>query len=486
MHLGKYFSQFRLVLFVFTVAVVLSLGNAAWAAKNVIIMVSDGAGFNTWIAADMHQGKLGKQVYDRPGWVKFGCTTFPLNRSGKPTGDENQDPTVVYDPAEAWDATPLSEKPGDFAGYKYLKTTATDSAASGTALATGQKTYNGAINWSNEDRPMLGRTIAEIAKAAGKSAGVATSVTWSHATPAALGGAHNRSRGNCEEIAREMLDAARLDVIMGAGHPEYDINGRPIPDSQKFFYKAVGGKKVWNALKAGELPWTLIESKEDFAALAGGATPPKVLGTVQVAATLQQQRTGLVPIDDADGKKTEPAEPPMNENVLSLADMTAAALNCLDANPNGFYLMIEGGAVDWANHANRPRRMIEEQTDFIRAIEAVVAWIEANGGWDETLLILTADHDCGLIWGPQSDRIAFQPIEDRGAGNMPGLLYHSGGHSNSLVPLMARGPGSQCFAELIKGRDQRAAEVWSFCGRYVDNTDVFKVMKREVTGASND
>ena len=100
-------------------------------------MVSDGAGYNSWLAASMYQGKVGKQVYDRPGWVKVSSATYPLNLSTVPTGNLEQDKTVVYDPAKAWDATKTGDKPGEFAGYAYLKTTPTDSAASATAMATG-------------------------------------------------------------------------------------------------------------------------------------------------------------------------------------------------------------------------------------------------------------------------------------------------------------------------------------------------------------
>ena len=81
--------------------------------------------------------------------------------------------------------------------------------------------------------------------------------------------------------------------------------------------------------------------------------------------------------------------------------------------------MIEGGAVDWANHANEPDRMIEEQIDFVKAVEAVVAWVDKHSNWNDTLLILTADHECGLLWGPDSDRVAFQPLADRGRARCP-------------------------------------------------------------------
>ena len=87
-------------------------------------------------------------------------------------------------------------KPCDCPAYSDLSKTATDSAAAATAMVTGRKTYNGAINWANDDEPMFGESIAEIAKAKGKATGVITTVYWCDATPAAFGGAHNVNRGN--------------------------------------------------------------------------------------------------------------------------------------------------------------------------------------------------------------------------------------------------------------------------------------------------
>jgi alkaline phosphatase len=125
--------------------------------------------------------------------------------------------------------------------------------------------------------------------------------------------------------------------------------------------------------------------------------------------------------------------------------------------------------------------MVEEQIDFLKAVEAVVAWVESHGGWSDTLLILTADHESGLLWGPDSAKIAFQPLEDRGPGKLPGMAYNSHGHSNSLVPVYARGAGSERFAALVKGTDEKAAAAWHYSGRYIDNTDIFAVMKAEAT-----
>ncbi len=474
--------QFGIVLAVAAAAVLLT-ADTAWAAKNVILMITDGGGCNTWLATSLYQGKLGKQVYDQPGWQLLGCSTYPLNLSTKPTGDETQDRELIYDSLKAWDATSVEyKKTKSFAGYVYLTTTPTDSAAAATAMATGRKTYNNAINWSNDNRPLRGLSIAEIAKARGKSTGVITTVQWSDATPAGLGGAHSVTRKNHVQIANEMLDGGWLDVIMGAGNPDFDNDGHALPADAKRNYEWVGGEETWKSLKRGKTGWRLIEGKADFAALASGPAPPKVVGTAQVANTLQEMRGRPMTAEKTDIVATpeDAFTVPFNQNVPSLTTMTKGAIHCLGRNPAGFYLMIEGGAVDWTNHTGQRGRMIEEQIDFVKAIEAVVDWVNKYSNWNDTLLILTADHECGMLWGPQSDRVAFDPIEDHGPGRMPGMKHNSHWHTNSLVPLYACGCGSERFAKLVKGTDAKAAAVWRFSGKYIDNIDIFTVMKEEV------
>lgn len=489
-----------------SVSFLLASAGGAPRAKNVILMVADGSGFNAWRAASMYQGRAGKQVYDGPQWIRMAVSTFPLTRATKPGGAEDQDPKLVYGPAKAWDASAITLLPaeskagsGPFAAYRFLKTTCTDSAAAATAMASGAKTYDNAINFNNLGKPLAGRTIAELSHQAGKAVGVVTSVPWSHATPAALGGSHNVSRQNLAAIANEMLDSPTLTVIMGCGNPDFDADGRPVPDPKpdpadavkasakttsqatkkstvkKKDFQYVGGQATWARLRAGTHPggWRLIQAKSDFEAIAAGEPPSRVLGTAQVAGTLQQAR-GKRP---AKGPIPEPFAMPLNRNVPDLATLTRAAMNCLDDDPDGFYLMIEGGAVDWANHANQPERMIEEQIDFLKAVETVCAWIEAHGGWEQTLLILTADHETGMLWGPRSDRVAFDPIVDRGPGKMPGLKYNYNSHTNSLVPLYARGPGSEGFAPLTRAQDPRVAKEFGVSAGYVANTDVFEVMR---------
>ena len=101
----------------FSLVAILSLFlivSPVWAAKNVIIMVSDGAGYNSWLAASMYQGKVGKQVYDRPGWLKvFEHDLSAESVRPRRPATSSKKHSLVYDPSKAWDATQTGSKPGD-------------------------------------------------------------------------------------------------------------------------------------------------------------------------------------------------------------------------------------------------------------------------------------------------------------------------------------------------------------------------------------
>lgn len=483
-------------------------------AKNVIILIADGIGFNGWLAADYYQGQAGQQSYQvtRPDGTKpvvYGMAHSSLNlvdeegtilRSGADVELARGAVEQGYDPRTRWDKFENAFV-GDFAPVEKSYTTYTDSAAAGTALMTGRKTANGRINldWSGQERF---QTIAEIAMERDRSAGAVASVMASHATPAAVI-AHNVSRNNYADIFNEMA-ASDLDVIMGGGHPLFDSSGNPVEPSGERAFQYVGGNDTLAALTspAGLNGFSFIDERADFEALASGVSvPERVIGIARTNSTLQAGRQGLPDADTPSGMA-------FNPDVPDLATMSLGALNVLNQDEDGFFLMIEGGAVDWMGHANNMPRYIEEQVDFNKAVDAVIAWVEANSSWDETLLIITSDHECGGIWGegtwtngeggyvaadrspeavvsarfdPADDTFnQFLAVQDRGAGNMPGYQFASGNHTNELVPLWAIGKGSEMFAQFTR-TDHRARALWGepygWNGNFVDNTRVFTVME---------
>ncbi len=449
-------------------------------ARNVILFVSDGAGFHTWTAASYFQhGRLGGQVYDQFP-VRTLMTTFPLNNSREPTG--GMVPQVAYDAAAAWNPTPVAgtfKGRGDridygrgFKGYEFVRQNYTDSAAAGTALSAGQKTYNSAINWSNDDRPL--RMIGDRVKSTGRALGVVSSVQVTHATPAAFT-CHNRSRNDYVGIGKELLESGLADLVMGAGHPMFDDNGAYATPADEIAFRFIGGADAYTKLITGQSNYHFLDNKADFEALARGSLKlrrDKVFGLAPVANTLQYARSG-------EGKMGG-----LLSTVPSLETMTKGALNWLGNKGDGFFLMIEGGAIDWACHANNLGRMIEEQIDFNRSVEAAVTWIEGYGGWGNTLIIVTTDHGNGIVYGPESDRFAFQPVVNRGAGNLPEVRWHFDQHSNELVPVWAKGPGAELLNQFSTGEDASTALVgWGDQRLYHDNTDVARVLETAMNAA---
>ncbi|MEM9990099.1 MAG: alkaline phosphatase, partial [Pseudomonadota bacterium] len=332
--------------------------------------------------------------------VVYGMSHFALNLvddEGKPLESKAELDIVGgaveqgYDPTTRWKKMENAFL-GDFATGDDAFRSYTDSAAAGTALMAGRKTSNGRINldWSGEEEF---ETIAEIAMKKGRAAGAVASVMVSHATPASVV-AHNISRGNYAEIFNEMASSG-LDVIMGGGHPLFDVSGRAVDPVDETSFQFVGGPDTYASLMSdqGLNGYTFIDQRADFDALAtGGIRPQRVVGVARTATTLQAARQDLPNADTLSGVAFNPEVP-------NLATMSRGALNVLSQDKDGFFLMIEGGAVDWMGHANNMPRFIEEQVDFNLAIDAVIEWVEANSSWDETLLIVTADHETGGIWG---------------------------------------------------------------------------------------
>jgi len=259
---------------------------------------------------------------------------------------------------------------------------------------------------------------------------------------------------------------------MGCGHPLYDNDGKLKQKPNSFKY--VGGKSTWDSLVAGTAgadadadgindSWTVIQTRAEFQALADGNTPKRLCGIPQVHNTLQQSRSG-----DA---KADPYVVPLTKTVPTLEEMTKAAINVLDDDSEGFFLMIEGGAVDWTSHKNQSGRMVEEQIDFDKAVEAVMEWVKKNSNWDESLLIVTADHECGYLTGPESgdkiDDSVWNDLANNGKDKLPGMEWHSGSHTNSLIPFYANGCGTNLFKDAAVNTD-------AIKGPYIDNTTIAK------------
>jgi alkaline phosphatase len=286
--------------------------------------------------------------------------------------------------------------------------------------------------------------LMEVAEDMGKATGVVSSVEWSHATPAGFV-AHNVSRNNYAEIAQEMVYDSATDGD----------------------FKYVGGQTTWDDLRAGTAggdadgdgvndPWYLVQDRAAFQMLMEGPTPERVLGTAQVRWTLQQGRSG--------DKYADPYVVPLTETVPTLEEMTKGALNVLDEDEDGFVLMVEGGAVDWAGHGNQSGRVIEEEIDFNRSVEAVCDWVQQNSNWGETLVVVTGDHETGYLTGPGSNP-DWNPLVNNGAGNLPGMEWHSGSHTNQVIPFFAKGSGANFFRHV-------ADETDPVHGRYLDNAEM--------------
>lgn len=399
--------------------------------KNVIVMIADGWGYNQILATDYFtDGKANTQVYEN----------FPTQLAMSTYSQGS------YDPATIWN------------DFNNLKINPTDSAAAGTAMSTGEKTYDAAIGVDVEQENLT--HISETFESLGRSTGVVTSVEFSHATPASFI-VHNSSRNNYADIANEMIYQSSADVIIGCGNPDYDNNGAPASMTTKY----VGGATTWADLSDGTVTgsdangdgsaddWAVIQSKAQFEALTSGATPDRLIGIPEVYTTLQQARSG---------QSDEAYATALNDNLPDLATMAKVALNVLDNNDEGFFLMVEGGAIDWAGHGNQSGRLIEEQEDFNNAVEAVCEWVDDNSNWGETMVVVTGDHETGYLTGTKG---VYDEVGNNGAGIMPTMAWNSGSHTNQLIPFFVKGAGAELFKKLADQSDPVR-------GSYMDNTEI--------------
>jgi alkaline phosphatase len=233
----------------------------------------------------------------------------------------------------------------------------TDSASAGTAIATGNKTLSGVINM-DPGKTKTFKTIAEYAHEAGMKVGVVSTVTLNHATPASFY-AKAPSRSNYYDIAVQLTKSGFEYFAGGAINQPRGKNNDQTDAIE--LAKAQG--------------YTYVNSKEAFTALKPGAG--KVLA---VNAVLQDDGAMPYEIDRKSGD-------------LSLADYTRKGIELLSDNPRGFFMMVEGGKVDWACHANDAGASIHDVIAFDEAIRAALDFARAHP--KETLIVITGDHETG-------------------------------------------------------------------------------------------
>ncbi len=231
----------------------------------------------------------------------------------------------------------------------------TDSAAAATALACGEKTDSGVVGRTPDGKPL--RSLVEEAKARGRRTGVITSVSLDHATPAGFY-ASVPSRRNYYDIAVQMGQSG-IDFLGGGGllQPRGSRGDRP---------------DAWELARASG--YTVVNTLDDFAALRPGGG--KVIAVTPVPTAEQSLPYA---IDRMPG-------------TLTLRSLTVKAIELLD-NPGGFFLMVEGGMIDWACHANDAATALAETVAFQEAIEAALKFAAAHPA--ETLIVITADHETG-------------------------------------------------------------------------------------------
>ena len=276
----------------------------------------------------------------------------------------------------------------------------TDSAAAATAMATGRKVNNGVISTAVPGDGAELRTVLEEAADRGKRTGLVSTTSITHATPAAFG-AHETSRANRTQIAQDYLTQTRPNVLFGG---DGSMAGAGAAG-----YAVVDDAAGLHALDA------------DSAALVSG-----------------QFATGHMTYElDRDLTTTQP----------HLSEMTAAALGILDNDPDGFFLMVEGGRIDHAAHANDIERTVQEVLEFSRAVETAMDWVAASAALD-TLVLVTADHETGGL----------AVTADNGVGQYPDVTWTTTGHAAARVPIYGWGTNGWLIAPLM------------------DNTGVYAVM----------
>ncbi|MFM7364688.1 MAG: alkaline phosphatase [Cuspidothrix sp.] len=384
---------------------------------------------------------------------------------------------------------------------EYIKYSYPDSANTATTLYTGVKSYNNAISVDIWEKPL--ETILKSAADGGKSTGIVTSVPVDHATPGAAAANVNRRNKydadypSLDNILQQELRIYQPTVILGGGHPLTGASNESLPigvePPTKFEYIT---KTTYAELSKNpndnRYQYTFLERGKDaadkLATTAAKSDPNK--GDRLLGLYGARGQEGNLPVSTANGdysntglsifslfssrgQKPDTVRPllpgetdqsfiarEINENP-TLADLTKAALTVLSKDKDGFWLMVEGGDIDWAAHDDNIDNMIGAVLDFDKAVKTTIDWIKNNGGWENNLLIVTADHDHYLTLNPNF----YQLLKEKGAealtaefdpkkaghfwGSNPNIKYGWGNHANRPVPVYYQGKGAEVLSNSI-------------------------------------
>jgi alkaline phosphatase len=309
------------------------------------------------------------------------------------------------------------------------ETFVTDSAAAGTSLATGVKTFNGAIGVDVEGERV--RTLIERAERAGMSTGVVTTAQVTDATPAAFG-SHVQDRAEQSEIARQLIENTGVDVILGGGEDYWYPTGTPgaYPDAPaEDPTEGSRGDRGNLVERAKQLGYTYVSDAAGLQAASGR----KLLGLFANQEMFQQR-------GETAGAVYDP--------VVPLRTMARKAVSILSKDKDGFFLLVEEEAIDEMAHRNNAGLMIKGVRQLDRAVKLGKRFAKRDDG---TLVVVTADHETGGATVEQpdpGDETGTAPSTEDGPFTVRGSSYQffvdwtTGQHSDADVPVMAMGPGS--------------------------------------------
>lgn len=324
----------------------LVLSGYAQQAKYVFYFIGDGMGVNQVQGTELYRGELEGKIGITPIWF----TQFPY----------------------ATTATTFSATNG-----------VTDSAAAGTALATGNKTQNGTIGMKQDLQTEVS-SVAVWAKNKGCRVGVTTNVSVDHATPAAFY-AHDPSRGSYYKIGTDLYKAG-FDFY--AGSDFIDPNNKDNKDGNSENLYTMAEKNGY----------TIARGYKDYLKKCKKADKMILFQSEKAS---EKDRTAI------------PYAIDRTKDDLTLADITRSAINFLSKDlSKGFFLMVEGGKIDWACHSNDAATAFHEVADMDEAVKVAYEFYSQHP--DETLIVVTADHETGgFVLGTGAYKLNLQVLKNQ-------------------------------------------------------------------------